>query len=257
VREIQLGLGNPPVRRFLFVQQDERDPTICWHELDFSTTPPKQIPVPQSALTGYITGIKVKEVDQGSYGKKWKLVILMDAGEEFAIQTSTTTTFARNILQALSAIEKPEELTGPLTIAVSPGEKKNVFGAVFIKTTGRRVKVEWDKTQDLAPLIKTLQSVFGDGGQDEDAEPERANYSSDGDDAPPFADVTKPNAANEAQLLELKRCGVLAGLAHKPPEGDLDISELNQHCAKLYEGKKIHELTRDQAIEYRKTLLAI
>jgi len=290
MREITLGFCDPPKRRYLFVEKDERDPTICWHEVDFSTTPTKQLPAPKAAITGYITGVKVKEVDQGQYGKKLKLVIFMDAGEEFAIQSSITTWFSRNLLQELSAINDPNELTGPLTIAVKPGEKKNVFASLFIKTTGRQVKVDTDKTQDLLPLVRNLQSIFGDGGQDEDDTRSDEPDETRGEDEVPDHEAPwnneTPRSVNheyqtgkaapqqpapmseeekrrhDNQVRELKRVGALAGLAFEPGTENESIIELNQHCGGLYKHadgkpKTIEQLTRDEAIEYRKTLLAI
>lgn len=258
MREIQLGLGKPPVRRFLFIQQDERDPSMCWHELDFSTTPPKQIAVPESAITGYFTGLRLKEVASERHGSKWKLDIYMDAGEPFALRSGADTTFSRNVLLALATIDDPLQLAEPFTIAVSPGEKKNVFAAVYFAKTGQRIKAEWDKTAELVPIVSHLQTIFGDGGQGDEVNEE--GYGSPAPDSTPNYRDSQPRSevtaraglATADQIRELTRVGRLQGLV----DGD-DCSKLNDDCARLHKGRMMIDLTTGEVIEYRKTLLSM
>lgn len=255
MREIQLGLGDPPVRRYLYVGQDEGDSGACWYEYNHDRG--SKTYVPQRALTGYITGLRLAEHNMGRHGKRWKLDILMDAGAPYAIRSGADTVFTRGVVLALSALEASDnlQLKEPMAIVVSPSKEqtKIVFGAVYT-ANGSRVKFEWDKDADLISHIRYLQQYLGDGGvadddhQDEDSEPRSVRPpqwsgppSGNGHSARPAG------LANESQLTELRR---VAGVKQV---------DLRDECARLFPHavNGVEDLTSVEAIEFRKTLMAL
>lgn len=257
MNEIKLGLCDEPVRRFLYISQDESGSGSCWYSLDHSRNPPVKIPIPQRGVKGYITGIRVANVKTAKHGVKAKLDIFIDAGEEsFAIRSGVETTFARGIIQSLLVIEEAD-LARVLTIVAAPSKEntKIVFGAVYIGA--QRVKFVWDKTLNLHDPIRVLQAIFGNGGEEladehgDDDVPDQEqpwNQGSGEDDHQP---TSRPaGLASTAAIKELERVGRLQGLV----DGE-DCSKLNDECARLYAGKVTAELTVGEAIEFRKTLI--
>lgn len=249
---IPLGLGNPPDRRYLYVSQDDSNSGACWYE--FNVEANRKTDVVERALTGYITGLRLKSVT-GKFGTKLKFDILMRADRLYAIRSGAETTFTKGIVQALIALETGDRTTldpsRPLTIVVSPStaNSKIVFGAVYT-ADGTRVKFEWDKDIEVVPLIEHLQTIFGNGGQgdddhqDEDEEPrardERTQPHSNGQSH-------ANGMASEAQIKELIRAGGVAGYVDH---------ELDKHCAGFYNGRGIRQLSSIEAIEYRRTLMS-
>lgn len=257
MRELELGLGDPPVRRFLFVGQDETDPLSCWYELNANTQPMSKVPVQARALTGFITGLALKE-HTGRFGPKWKLTIFMDAGQPFAVRSGLDTVFSRGVILALCAIETPEQLGDALTIVVTPSKEnvKIVFGAIYLARSGQRVKCEWSKDADLVPLIQHLQSILGDGGQTDDIEDD-AGHNSDGNNQREQERTSKPSGLDLNIVRELKRVAVQVGYTIEGKDNEADMVKLNAECHRLYpSAKTIHDLTGGQAIEFRKTLLS-
>lgn len=260
MRELELGLGAPPDRRYLFVGQDEQDTNSCWYALNHDTK--TKIPVPDRALTGYITGLRCREV-KTRFGPKWKLDILMDAGTPFGIRSGLDTTFTRGVVLSLIAIEDEEKLRDALVIVVTPStdNQKIVFGSVYLARTGQRVKYVWDKDAELVPLIQNLQSVLGDGGEvdmPDDSEAEAAGaggreHSGQGRPA---------GLANADQIKELKRVGASVGFVTDDTPPVLDLSLLNAECGSKFQngdgsGKTIEQLTSNEAIEFRRLLMSM
>jgi hypothetical protein len=262
MKEPTLGLCAEPIPQYLFIGQDEGGSGSCWYSLDYSKNEknPAKIYHTLPGVKGYITGLRIK-TSKTSHGEKAKLDVSVESGDEsFVVRAGADTQFARSLILSLLAIDKPQELTGILTIVTHPGEKnrKIVFARVYVGA--RQIKYVYDGTMDLADPFAALQAILGSDGQsDEESDsaedvPDHETPWNQGEQ--PSAPATN-NAANEAQVKELKRCGVVAGLAHKLEGEELDISELNRECARLYDGKKIDEISRDQAIEFRKTLLEL
>jgi len=252
MQDFELGLCDEPARIFLYIAQDESGSGACWYRLDRTRNPPAKVFEPQRAIRGYISGLRVAKVTTEKHGDKDKLDIFMNCGERtYAIRAGVETVFARGVLLSLLAIEDPEVLKGLLTIVAAPSKDnaKIVFGQVFITTTAQRVPFEWDKHIDLRESVTFLQTVLGDAGQSHDDEPR--------DEVETVPDDIAEGDRHKLMVAELTRCGVLAGLAHVGPDSKTDLTELNKECARLYKGKTIDKLTREEGIAFRKTLMAI
>lgn len=273
-RDIILGLCDPPKRIFLFISRAEDGSGSCWYMRDFDRD--INTPIPQRAIKGYISGIRITATMISVPGKpekvpKDKLDVFIDCGElSYALRCGSNTEFARGLVQALIAIEDPEELKGVLTIETVPGDKnkKVVFASVYITATGQKVKYTDDKVMNLHDPVKFLQSVWGNGGEADD------DYSSDAQrdagvdqqrderSSESLPVSTEEEKRHQLQVRELKRVGALAGLAFEPGTAHESLVELNSHCGAIYKNvdgspKTIEQLTRDEAIKYRKTLLGL
>lgn len=250
-REIQLGLGDPPVRRFLYIGQDEGDSGACWYEYDHERK--IKTYVPKRAITGYITGLRLEEHDMGRHGMKWKLDILLDAGTPYAIRSGLDTVFTRGVVLALASLVDTDNLAllgEALTFVVNPSteQSKIVFGSLFTQA-GNRVKFEWNKDIDIAPLVRHLQDYVGDGGQGDDDHHDEGEEPRAAARAPREQSPQRPTAsgkANNSQLDELRRVAKLK---------DVDLDEEFQ---RIYpNAPTIEDLTVQEAIDFRKTLMAI
>lgn len=256
--EIELGLGDPPVRRYLFVGQDEGDSGACWYEYNFNSNA-KLYKVPR-ALTGYLRGLRLKTRESEKFGDKVKLDILMDCGPhgQYAIRTGANTVFARGVILALADLgyADPENLKEPLAIEVVPSteNKKIVLGAVYRRLTGERVKAKWDAEVDLESLITYLQTLVGDGGQsgdehqDEDYESRGPRHSESPEPREPSSSgngsARPAGMVSEGQLIEFRR------LASTKSMGE---DELQDTCMRIY-GRVTEGLSISEGIEFRKTL---
>lgn len=259
--DIQFGLRKAMAPRMLFVQPAEDGSGAAWYELDRSKNPPAKVWITDDALCGFLAGIRIRTVGT-TRGPKDKFELLMNCGPagSFTIRAGADTKFARSVVLALMTIATPDEMKAPLELAVKPGDQgKIVFASLRDIQTGRLIKYEWDPNLDLADVLGHLQSIIGDGGLQESEEHETEDAGG--------AHATTSTAdgagnANDAQHKELLRCGVLAGLAFEVGKPNESLTELNNHCGNIYKNadgspKTIYQLTRDEAIEYRKTLLAM
>lgn len=264
MREPKLGLCNPPFPRYLFVGQDEGDSGACWYELNENKN---KIYVIERAIAGYLTGIRLEELDMGKYGKKWKLDLLLDAGQPFVIRSGVDTVFARGVILGLNAlaIEDALNLTQPIVIVVAPSqqEKKVVFGSVYIEATGRRVKYEWEKDADLVPLIRHLQSFVGDGGGHDESEGEEESHGSPAPDSRPNHRDAQPRnerpagLANADVLKELRRVAVSIGYVTDDDPPKLDVTLLDRECSSKFPYcHTIEDLRTGDAIEFRRILIS-
>lgn len=255
MRELKLGLTDPPDRRYLYVMQDDQGSGSCWYEYNVESKIKTHLP--ERALAGYITGLRLHEFSS-RFGKKWKLDILMDCGHPYAIRTGVDTVFARGIVLSLREVDSSEVLQDALTICVKPSidNPKVVYGSVYITNTSQRVRYEWDKDVPLVPIIRNLQSILGDGGfaADESGHDEESDEVSREHTAP--AGNRAPGVANDSTVKELKRVA-LNELGWATAPGVLDSERLEGHCASLHQGRTINDLTQQEAVKYRSTLLAL
>ena len=117
VTEIKLGLCNPPEPVYLYVNQGEVDgESYVWYK--FNINQDKKIPVPQRALTGYLSELRLttkecKEKDN------LKLDIVVSADELYVVRTGVKTNFAKSFLLAASLIQDFEK---PLIIVANAGD---------------------------------------------------------------------------------------------------------------------------------------
>lgn len=261
MRELPLGLVDPPDRRYLYVMQDDQGSGSCWYLWDHETKTKTHI-APRG-LAGYITGLRLHETKAGKFGKKWKLDVLVDAGFPYGIRTGVDTVFARGLILSLVEVTDPEVLKERLTICVkpSPDNPKVVYSALYRTDTSQVIKwKKWDKEISLVPLIRNLQTVLGDGdyAADESSHDEEDDdSSSNGRPAqPPSSGPARaPGAVNESTINELKRVAVQCGLIMEGVTPlTLDYGRLNNECRAAY-GCLVGELTQLQAVEFRRKLL--
>lgn len=246
----ELGLGDPPMRRWLYVGQDEGGSGSCWYTLDFEQNEKgTRVNVMERSLRGYITGIRAVEKNMGKHGLKWKFELFIDGDVQYGVRAGLETQFTRNVILALAAIDTPEDLTGALYLVVSPSkqEAKIVFAAIHLPN-GQKVKAEWDKTIPIVPMIENLQSVLGDGGGAEVDDQYESSPSEHRRDERPAMSSNGERMINDSQLGELRRLAGLQGW---------DEQLLNDHCASFYNGLRVDELTVAEAVQYRQTLAAL
>lgn len=168
--EVQLGFGPSPRPRYVYIGDEEKSPT-GWYFWDGD----KADPIPETALTGYITNVELGTREYKGKENK-KLLVHVSAGpRRYIIQCGFYTAFARTTLAALARL-KPQHFEFPLCIETQPGEQKTVFANVYNAENGMRITCEWPKTeQDVDNLFNrvtaTLEARKGlrQGGQAEAA----------------------------------------------------------------------------------------
>lgn len=156
--EVRLGPGQSPDAVYWFVGEIEKDGNLYpWYTFDSQAK--AQVPVPYSALTGRITGLRMK-LQQFKGKDNIKLDVLMMADRQYVIRTGVDTTFARGLLLALELVD---DYQAPLTIVAANSDRgeKVVFSRLYRASTNERVKVEWDRDRKLFPLIVKLQQRMG------------------------------------------------------------------------------------------------
>lgn len=151
--EIKLGLGNPPLPIYLYVDKEVADNyTYGWHHYDPQQD--KKTLVPDRALTGYISEIKLTSKEfKGKENLKLDIVILAD--ELYVIRSGIETIFTKSFLLAASLIE---DYSKPLTIVANPGDENVVFCSIFNPQNRKRIRYEWDANADFAGIIERIQS---------------------------------------------------------------------------------------------------
>lgn len=157
--EIKMGLGNAPDPIYLYVaeSEDEQGNTQPWHMYDHDAK--KQIPVKDRALTGIVTGLRMKLGPEFKGKKPVKLQIQVDAGgQPYVVQSGVETTFTRGVLLALDLVD---DLSRPVTLVVANGGDKVIFGRVHDAESRQRIKVMWDKERKILPLAQKLQQKLG------------------------------------------------------------------------------------------------
>ena len=140
--EVKLGFGAVPKPQYVFVS---KEPDHCWYML---AEDEKRIPIYEKALTGVITGIEVNKKVENTFGPDEKINLLILADKPYIIQSGNDTYFSKSLLLSLDALTS-EQLRHPLTIAVSPGDKKVVFCNIYDPVTYRSVGVSWDEHREI------------------------------------------------------------------------------------------------------------
>ncbi|MCC5667207.1 hypothetical protein LC653_25800 [Nostoc sp. CHAB 5784] len=156
VTEIKLGLCNPPEPIYLFVNQGEVDgESFVWYKFNISQE--KKIPVPQRALTGYLSELRLTTKE--FKGKdNLKLDIVVSADELYVVRTGVETNFAKSFLLAASLIQ---DFDKPLIIVANAGDENTVFCNLYDAVTKTKIYREWSRDLDWATIIRDIQSFLG------------------------------------------------------------------------------------------------
>lgn len=197
--EIKLGLGNPPLPIYLYVKKLEINGQVYgWYNFDVALD--KQTPIPQRALTGYISEIQLTDKDfKGKDNLKLDIFILAD--ELYAVRSGIETNFTKSFLLAASVVE---DFSRPLTIVATPGEENVVFCGLYDATTKTKIRRDWDTNADWAGLIQQIQSRLSNSPKYDLDEDERDRPIVQ----PPSPNPTKP-AAVHPQDLRVKQVRIL------------------------------------------------
>ncbi|MEH1940273.1 MAG: hypothetical protein V7L01_08675 [Nostoc sp.] len=140
--EVKLGFGAVPKPQYVFVS---RESDHCWYML---AEDEKRIPIYERALTGVITGIEVNKKVENTFGEVIRTDLNVLADKPYIIRSGSDTYFCKGLLLSLDILTL-EQLLHPLTIAVSPGDKKVVFCNIYDPITYRSVGVSWDGHKEL------------------------------------------------------------------------------------------------------------
>ncbi|MBD2535422.1 hypothetical protein H6G97_40920 [Nostoc flagelliforme FACHB-838] len=156
VTEIKLGLCNPPEPIYLFVNQGEVDGEyFIWYKFNISQD--KKIPVPQRALTGYLSELRLTTKE--FKGKdNLKLDIVISADELYIVRTGLETNFAKSFLLAASIVQ---DFSKPLIIVANAGDENTVFCNLYDAPTKTKIYREWSRDLDWATIIRDIQSLLG------------------------------------------------------------------------------------------------
>ncbi|QFS49600.1 hypothetical protein [Nostoc sphaeroides] len=156
ITEIKLGLCNPPEPIYLYVNQGEVDgESFVWYKFNISQE--KKIPVPQRALTGYLSELRLTTKE--FKGKdNLKLDIVVSADELYVIRTGVETNFAKSFLLAASLIQ---DFSKPLIIVANAGDENTVFCNLYDAASKTKIYREWSRDLDWATIIRDIQSLLG------------------------------------------------------------------------------------------------
>ncbi len=135
--EVKLGFGAVPKPQYVFVS---KEPDHCWYMLSEDE---RRIPIYERALTGVITGIEVNKEVENTFGKVIRTDLNVLADKPYIIRSGSDTYFSKGLLLSLDILSF-EQLCHPLTIAVSPGDKKVVFCNIYDPITYHSIGVSWD-----------------------------------------------------------------------------------------------------------------
>ncbi|MEH1869154.1 MAG: hypothetical protein V7K69_29745 [Nostoc sp.] len=140
--EVKLGFGAVPKPQYVFVSKESDH---CWYML---AEDEKRIPIYERALTGVITGIEVNKKVENTFGEVIRTDLNVLADKPYIIRSGSDTYFCKGLLLSLDILTF-EQLRHPLTIAVSPGDKKVVFCNIYDPVTYRSIGVSWDGHKEL------------------------------------------------------------------------------------------------------------
>ncbi|MBL1200771.1 MAG: hypothetical protein RMY62_018565 [Nostoc sp. ZfuVER08] len=135
--EVKLGFGAIPKPQYVFVS---REPDHCWYMLSEDE---KRIPIYERALTGAITGIEVNKKVENTFGEVNRTDLYVLADKPYIIRSGSDTYFCKSLLLSLDILTL-EQLRHPLTITVSPGDKKVVFCNIYDPVNYHSIGVSWD-----------------------------------------------------------------------------------------------------------------
>jgi hypothetical protein len=141
--EIKLGFGSVPKPQYVFVSQEA---DYCWYMLSEDK---KQIPIYEKALTGIISGIECHKKVETTFGETEKTDLHILADKPYIIRSGRDSYFSKSLLLSLDVLTH-EQLHQPLTIAVTPGDKKIVFCAIYDPITYQAIKINWDGHNEIA-----------------------------------------------------------------------------------------------------------
>lgn len=141
VMQVKLGFGTVPRPQHIFVAKEDDS---CWYTL----VDDKKILIYERALTGRIIGIEVNKKVETSYGEALKTDLHILADKPYIVRSGSDSYFSKGLLLSLDALTV-EELSQPLTIAVSPGEKTIVFCSIYNPVTYSCVEMSWDGHREL------------------------------------------------------------------------------------------------------------
>ncbi|MBW4455856.1 MAG: hypothetical protein KME55_25915 [Nostoc indistinguendum CM1-VF10] len=156
IAEIKLGLCNPPEPIYLYVKNAELGrESYLWYHYDIDKE--KTIPVPQRALTGYLSELRLTTKE--FKGKdNLKLDIVVNADELYVVRTGIETNFAKSFLLAASLVQ---DFSKPLIIVATAGDENTVFCNLYDAVTKSRIEREWNKNADWTTIIRDIQSLLG------------------------------------------------------------------------------------------------
>ncbi|MBD2447284.1 hypothetical protein H6G76_08910 [Nostoc sp. FACHB-152] len=140
--DVKLGFGSIPKPQYIFVSKENDH---CWYMLSDDG---KQIPIYDRAFTGIITDIEVNKIVETSQGEAKKTDLHILADKPYIIRSGSDSYFSKSLLLSLDTLSYVQ-LLEPLTIAVSPGEKKIVFCTIYHPVTYRSVGVSWDGHKEI------------------------------------------------------------------------------------------------------------
>jgi hypothetical protein len=145
-----LGFCQPPGERFLFIVATKEG---------YPWTFSKDEPCKEKALCGYLKGLKFADAEfKGA--PVVKLQILLDAGEDFVIQSGVTSIFSRGFALCLNLLadECYDFSTRPVYLSpkVSDGKDSDVVFNRLLRDDGSSVFAEWNKDIDPLSLLKRL-----------------------------------------------------------------------------------------------------
>ncbi|AVH71382.1 hypothetical protein [Nostoc sp. 'Lobaria pulmonaria (5183) cyanobiont'] len=140
--EVKLGFGAVPRPQYVFVS---REPDHCWYML---AEDEKRIPIYERALTGVITGIEINKKVENTFGEVIRTDLNILADKPYIIRSGSDTYFCKGLLLSLDILTF-EQLRHPLTITVSPGDKKVVFCNIYDPATYRSIGVSWDGYREI------------------------------------------------------------------------------------------------------------
>jgi hypothetical protein len=140
--DVKLGFGSIPKPQYIFVSKENDH---CWYMLSDDV---KQIPIYDRAFTGIITDIEVDKEVETSQGKAKKTDLHILADKPYIMRSGSESYFSKSLLLSLDVLSYAQ-LLQPLTIAVSPGEKKIVFCTIYHPVTYRSVGVSWDGHKEI------------------------------------------------------------------------------------------------------------
>ncbi|MEH2221725.1 hypothetical protein [Nostoc sp.] len=140
--EVKLGFGAVPKPQYVFVSKESDH---CWYML---AEDEKRIPIYERALTGVITGIEVNKKVENTFGEVIRTDLNVLADKPYIIRSGSDTYFCKGLLLSLDILTF-EQLRHPLTVTVSPGDKKVVFCNIYDPVTYRSIGVSWDGHKEL------------------------------------------------------------------------------------------------------------
>ncbi|MBD2468833.1 hypothetical protein [Nostoc sp. FACHB-145] len=151
--EIKLGLGNPPLPIYLYVNKLEIDgQAYGWYNYDVSLD--KKTPVAERALTGYLSELRLTGKDfKGKDNIKLDIVVFAD--DVYIVRSGIETNFSKSFLLAASVVE---DFSRPLTIVATPGGENVVFCGLHDAISKTKIRRDWDANADWAGLLKQIQS---------------------------------------------------------------------------------------------------